>query len=293
MVSSDTVFGAANLQFTDFTIIGGVTLNIPSGTVIRCTGTFTNNGQVKVQVGAVGGDLSGNVPTVGTWSTSPADPGASLRAAGSGEWGDSTSIRNGGFGGTELSIFQARQVRSPGPKAGGAGGGTGTGSAGAGGGSLVVLARTAIVNAGAGIIADGANSAASGGGGGAGGIVILASAGSITTNTAPISVKGGAGGANNSAVGPGGGGGGGFAHLMAPVVTTTTSTFVTDGGLAGTNSVTMTAPARGGGGGGGACAGRGGTGGSAGAGPSPGAGPGEDGIQGYVLVDQFDPTSLF
>src|SRR5262245_28730335 len=34
----------ANIQFTNFTIDAGVTLIIPSGTVIRCTGTFTNNG---------------------------------------------------------------------------------------------------------------------------------------------------------------------------------------------------------------------------------------------------------
>ncbi len=37
-----------NTQFTNFTVPVGATLNVPSGTTIRCTGTFTNNGTVVV-----------------------------------------------------------------------------------------------------------------------------------------------------------------------------------------------------------------------------------------------------
>jgi len=37
-----------NLNFTDLTIDAGSTLSIPAGTVIRCTGTFANNGTITV-----------------------------------------------------------------------------------------------------------------------------------------------------------------------------------------------------------------------------------------------------
>ena len=37
----------SNLMFTDFTINSGMTLDIPSGIVIRCKGTFTNNGTIN------------------------------------------------------------------------------------------------------------------------------------------------------------------------------------------------------------------------------------------------------
>src|SRR5262245_37476721 len=41
-------------QFTDFTVNAGVTLTVPSGTVIRGTGTFTNNGKIVVARFAAG-----------------------------------------------------------------------------------------------------------------------------------------------------------------------------------------------------------------------------------------------
>src|SRR6185436_15592993 len=43
-----------NPQFTDVTINAGTTLTVQSGTVIRCTGTFTNNGMIVVSVAAAG-----------------------------------------------------------------------------------------------------------------------------------------------------------------------------------------------------------------------------------------------
>src|SRR5204863_7637363 len=44
-----------NNQYASFTVPSGVTVTIPSGTVIRCTGTFTNNGTIVVDPGAKGG----------------------------------------------------------------------------------------------------------------------------------------------------------------------------------------------------------------------------------------------
>jgi len=281
----------ANLQFTDFTINSGATLTVPSGAVIRCTGTFTNNGRIVVQAGATGGSMFAHLP-IATTSISPAEAGVSLHAAGTPEWGDSTGTRSGGPGGTGItSGFQARQVRYPGIKAGGSGSGPSSTAAGGGGGSLVVLAETAIVNAGSGISADGEDAFSAGGGGGAGGVVILASAGSVT-NSAPISVKGGAGGVSDSSVGPGGGGGGGLARLIAPSVTETGG-FVTGGGSAGSKSGIVNSTVHAGGGGGGACIGNGGSGGLTSPGTASSPGDATSGNPGVALVDRFDPTSLF
>ena len=54
MVTSDEAFDDANRQYTDFTVGPGVTLTIPSGTVIRCTGVFANNGTIVVGPGSLG-----------------------------------------------------------------------------------------------------------------------------------------------------------------------------------------------------------------------------------------------
>jgi hypothetical protein len=43
-------------MYTDVVINSGVTFTVPSGTVIRCTGSFVNNGTLLIQSGAPGGD---------------------------------------------------------------------------------------------------------------------------------------------------------------------------------------------------------------------------------------------
>lgn len=63
-MAADTNFSTTpppnnNFQFTDFSVAAGVTLTVPSGTVIRCTGTFTNNGTIVVNTGAPGGSADG------------------------------------------------------------------------------------------------------------------------------------------------------------------------------------------------------------------------------------------
>src|SRR5262245_20628358 len=124
-VAADETWVAAaaptNPQFADVTINSGATLTVQSGTVIRCTGTFTNNGMIVVSVAAPGafessGSLFGT-PFGGVHALPEA--GISLRAAQSGEIGDDTAFRRAGLGGVGLTLEQARSILAPGVKAGG------------------------------------------------------------------------------------------------------------------------------------------------------------------------------
>jgi hypothetical protein len=276
-----------NVQYTDFTVAAGATLTVPSGTVIRCTGTFTNAGVIQVSAGARGAARS--------WRTEDIDgayleahPGVSSGAAGGGEAGPAPAYFSGGYGGQGLDKTAARLLLHPGSNAGG-GGGAAAFDGAAGGGALTVLARGAIVNSGT-VHADGAGGASAGSGAGGGGIVILASPSSVT-NEGAITAKGGAGGGTNSDNGPGGGGGGGIVNLIAPVVAGEGGIDV-DGGAAGIISGPGTVSGlKAGGGGGGACGGNGGYGGSVGNNATYGtAGNGADG---HVFRMQVDPTALF
>ncbi|MGB5812086.1 MAG: hypothetical protein WBG86_16240, partial [Polyangiales bacterium] len=51
----DPFLDTANFQFRDLTINAGATVSIPSGTVIHCTGDFTNNGTLSIGTAAGGG----------------------------------------------------------------------------------------------------------------------------------------------------------------------------------------------------------------------------------------------
>lgn len=307
-VSSPETLGAdaepnndPNLQFTDFTVASGVELTVPSGTVIRCTGAFTNNGTITVRTGARGGNWLGGDDSTQTASVTMAEAGVSKAGAGNGELGGSAKTRFYGLGGVGLSEFEARQLRFPGTKAGGGGGAADSNSSTAGksgGGSLVVLCQGPIVNAGA-ISANGQSADPSSypteGGGGAGGIVILASKTSISQLAGgSISANGGDGEKSDSDQGPSGGGGGGIVHLLAPVISITDPNSITvTKGAAGQNGAedSVTADVRGGGGGGGACGGNGGNGGSVDADNDPLAAA--DGTDGHILQTLVDPTSLF
>ncbi|MFO0839431.1 MAG: hypothetical protein U1D55_13010 [Phycisphaerae bacterium] len=282
-----------NLQFTDFTVNAGVTLSVPSGAVIRCTGTFTNNGVIDVFAAARGGRVGCNgncdsadaVPIV-----QPADSGVSLSPAGMGEFGDASVQRIGGNGGRGLGQSSALLLLNPGPKGGG--GGMGSSAGGSGGGTLVVLAEQAIVNASTGIFrANGEAPGITGTAGGGGGIVVLASPGSIT-QSGRIDAKGGAGSAAGSAIGPGGGGGGGIVHFLSPSVPIRAGVSVAGGaGGAGTPAGSLTAAIRSGGGAGGACGGNGGDGGSANQDGSTFSA--NSGQNGFFIVTLVNPTSLF
>jgi hypothetical protein len=287
---SDASVAPDHLQFTDLRIVAGRTLTLPSGTVIRCTGTFTNEGNVVVLPGVEGGLVQGVDTTTGDAALTPAHPGVARSAAASGEWGSSAGVRVGGNGGHGLSETEARGVLLPGFAGGGGGGGAlSSGIASRGGGTLVVLARTGIVNAaGAAIHAD-AESADRGGGGG-GGVVVLASPGAVT-NAGRIDARGSAGQESASNRGPSAGGGGGIVHLLSPSPGNT-GTIDVSGGAAGDGTGNVSAAQRGGGGGGGACGGAGGSGNTVPAGTTPPnqANPGESGD---VLLTTVDPTSLF
>jgi hypothetical protein len=286
-VSSSATFSDTNLQYTNFTVDSGVTLTVPSGMVIRCSGTFTNNGTIAVLTSAEGGNqFSFSSTTDGAYS--PAEPGVSLRTSQSGEFGSNSTSRGGGAGGIGVGDFGATAIFYPGLKAGGGGGGGFSSDGGDGGGSFTVIASGAIVNAGT-INADGESKSFRSGGGG-GGIVILASAASVT-NSGTVTANGGNGGASDTFSGVGGGGGGGIVRFIAPTITGGTVT--TSGGTSGTpgSAASVTTTPRQGGGGGGACAGNGGSGGLVNSSGTPTAGT--SGGAGIALQTLVDPTALF
>jgi uncharacterized protein (TIGR03437 family) len=178
------------LQFTSVRVDAGSTLTVPSGTIVRATGSVTLLGKIVVAPNRVAG----------------AGIGSSFAATGRG--GAPAA------GGAAVNPTLAALLVNPGVAGGGAGGSDG-GSPTAGGGTLVIVAGGPIeVESGGSIQADGENgggaSAARGGGGG--GIVVLASAAAIA-NRGRLSAIGGAGGSGS------GGGGGGIVHLLAPALT--------------------------------------------------------------------------
>jgi hypothetical protein len=284
-----------NLSFQDFTINAGATLFVPSGTVIRCTGNFTNNGALVVG------------PQAFTFSYSTSNfPSLTARPGGAqtepAHFGDTANLPvtvgtavAGGDGGTPLSELQARQYLHPGIFGGGEGAIIGTWRPCPAGGSLVILAQGAIVNAGGATISANGQSntlAADGSGGSAGGVLILASRTSVT-NGGTIRAFGGDGAASSASNGAGGGGGGGIVHLIAPSITNTFGTInVTPGAagaVGGTGSVT-TNPVRGGCGGG-ACGGAGGSGGGVDNTNTPLAATA--GVAGQVLQSLVDPAVVY
>ena len=210
--------GGANLQFTDINIRTGVTLTVPSGTILRATGNVTIAGTINVSPGAMAGDY----PAPGSARGVP-----------------------GYYGAPGMNRLQATYVGLP---AYGGGSGardpySGTNQGGDGGGSLVILAQGTVTITGT-INADGVHSfnptlptvGSNGGGGGGGGFVIVASKAGIG-GSGTITAKGGNGsngwdGNGGDGEGGGGGGGGGLIHLLAPGITFSGTTNV-GGGAAG------------------------------------------------------------
>ena len=200
-----------NRQYTDLIIAAGAEVSLASGTVIRCTGSFINNGTVRIRVSAYGEQRRGIDPDLLHQPTAPAHPGAARAAAGGGDIrNDFLSSVDYGLGGIGLEQDSARSLRFPGPHGGGGGGCTRVAGCRAphGGGTLLVLCRGKIENHGI-IFADGASAGPADGGGGGGGIIILASADSIVNGAdGTLRTAGGKGGDATSGSGSGGGGGG-------------------------------------------------------------------------------------
>ena len=225
---------STDIQCTNFTVVSGVTLTVPTGTVIHATGTVTIYGTITVQAGAAQG---------------------LYQAA--------TDLANEG-GGIALPRFSQRKTLNPGPFGGGNGGGSNLslGLYGLGGGSLVILAEGSLtIEPGGAITANGTNggqetSSGFSDGGGAGGIIILASKTSVA-NDGTLTADGGSGAAAIvSLTDAGGGGGGGIIHLLAPSGQITLGTTHILGGSVGGGNTNS----NGSGFGGGACGGNGGNG---------------------------------
>lgn len=288
-ISTPETLSDATSTYIDVVVNSGAVWTVPSGTVIRCTGTFTNNGTILIQSGAIGGrNVSLDTTTIFP-SYTPPHPGVSVRAASSGEAGDTTNVRVGGYEGIGLSEYQSSLIRYPGPFAGGGGAG-GSSSGGSGGGSLVVLCDGAITNNG--LISAPGQGGSLGTGGGAGGVIILGSRTSVVSSAdSAILADGASGGDSTISTGPGGGGGGGIIHLLAPAVNTTGATISVAGGDGGiTSGSSLSSLPRSGGHGGGGCGGSGGKGGNV-LNTDPGTALG--GLEGHIIYSAVDPTPLF
>src|SRR5262249_22290992 len=133
-----------NYQFSSVNIPAGVSVTVPSGAVIRVTGTFTNAGTIVVNTGAGAG-----YGTAGFGSPSPALPGNSSRGATHPYVGSAGGIRPGGLGGVGLPVSTGALLLHPGIMGGGGGAGAqGDNFGGEGGGSITVLAKGALVSSG-------------------------------------------------------------------------------------------------------------------------------------------------
>ena len=280
--SISSTFQESNPQFTDFTIANGVTLTVPSGTILRCSGNFINNGTINVSVGLRDTPrFAENGRTSSLINSSPQES-------------------PGGAGGQALPLGVAKQYLRTQISAAGNGFREAVDSGSDGAGSLTIICSGAIVNNGT-ITSDGMNSASQYRGGGGGGLIVLASGTSINNN-GTISANGGNGGdflatdANNTGHGPGGGGGGGIAHLVSPTIGNT-GTILVNGGQGGTagGAMSITGFIYSGGGGGGGSGGAGGNGGAVNPGNSglENTAAGEDGEPGQILQTIADPVSLF
>ena len=288
-ITEATSLSSVNNQYTDITIIAGQTLTVPSGTTLRCTGTFLNNGTIVVSPAGYGGLIrayGGTAPSL--IASTLASKGLSEHPAENGDVGTSSGDIWFGYGGRPVTTAFAKNLLIPHPFAGGAGGGTFATSGGSGGGSLRIACQGAMYNAGT-IAADGQGTA-SAAGGGAGGLIILAS-GEQVTNTGSISVNGGVGG---NSVGGGdhaasGGGGGGVVHLISPIAPVT-GTITATGGAGGTAGGSVTSSPRGAGAGGGSFYGTGGSGSYVTTDNSTGGG--SAGTDGMSFSTTADPLSL-
>jgi hypothetical protein len=238
-----------NLNFVNFDLPTGSTLQVPSGFVIRATGNVNIQGSLVVEPFA-------------TDSGDYAHPGVGRSSA------SANTLRT-----EPIGAYQAAMFRIP-MYGGGAGRRPALTTNGRGGGSVAIYAAGGITIGAAGAItADGeastnpSGSNQPGGGGGAGGIIVLLSKTSITVSGLVLARGGrGSDGLNTSGVGKGGGGGGGggIIHLIAPSTPTTTGAqmFVNGGNSGTTASPTGSSTTIQNGGAGGACGGFGGFGGS-------------------------------
>ncbi len=179
-ISANAIFNSDNTQYENFTVMNGVTLTVPSGTVIRCSGSFFNQGNINV------------LPAL---RQHPKVSENGQVASGLQSGGNEAV---GGIGGTALPEGAAKQIIRAGFLGGGDGYKLDSEAGSSGGGNLVILCKNGISNlVGATITADGLDGGDLSRGGGGGGIVILASQSSVV-NQGTIFARGGSGADLNS-----------------------------------------------------------------------------------------------
>jgi hypothetical protein len=248
VISANETFDDDNVQFTDFTVNSGVTVTVPSGTIIRCTGTATINGTINVDPAG----SSGQPNSLG--SNKPASQGLSSQSSGDGEVGSNGANRQGGYAATALDSTIGRSIIRPSVFSGGAGGGglSGTSTTGEGGGGFAIYCKDGINISGTGTIAADGGYGGNCQGGGAGGVIVLASLGTVT-HTGIVRASGATGGFTSIFCANGGGGGGGLIHILAQTITGNNANLVVTGGsgISAQAAGTVTQATRSGGGAGG------------------------------------------
>lgn len=287
--SLEIAAGSGVSSFTDINITGGI-LTIPSGTLIRCTGSFTlaSTATISVQASPGSGGVTANPATIITVRQGAAGIGLPPGPPDHGNF--ASAPINAGGGGIGLSEARARYLRDIGPFGGAPSPAIAVRGtifpAVAGGGAVGIRCAGPVSIAGT-VIANGG----SGWGGAGGGVVLVGSGQSITVQpTGLIEARGGSGGNAGSRRGAAGGGGGGLVHLVAPTVTQSGTIDVSggDGASAGTATSDYVV---GGVGGGGSC-GNGGSGGSV-AQTTGAATAGAAGTIGCALITQVNPADFW
>lgn len=256
--------GSSSGEYASITIATNGRLTVPSGTLLRTTGTFRNDGTIDVRPAAMSGLRNGGVAGGELGAVWPPHPGVAPGIAGFGSLDQTAPFASyGGLGAQGLGTA-ARWHTQLLSYAGGGGANSWPFVARAvpsGGGALHVRSKGELRNAGTieavgrtALTTVGGNCGCSGGGGGA---VLLASATKIDNSGGVVDVRGGDGQPGDIQCGAGGGGGGGFVHLIAPVIAP--GELRLDGGQAGASGTYGTLRWIGGSGGGGS-AGNGGDG---------------------------------
>lgn len=303
-IAESTSLENPGCQYRNITIQAGATLSVVSGSIIRCTGSFTNNGTITVAPGVIGGQIEGISSLAIVPAMQPAHPGNSTGSAGSGSIVSSSTgtavggTRSQGNNGSSSGMLVPALI-------GGGGGGAAYSPGGRGGGALTVLCKGLINNVGT-ISAAGQAGPGIGSGGGAGGVVTLASQTRVV-QTGTVSVVGGVGGNSTSllnlgdgsllAVSAGGGGAGGLIQIFAPDLGIVGGANLVSGGSAGSvndSAIGISNILIGGGAGGSSIMARGGVGGTINYAESHiidgNAGAGDAGA---VVSRAIDPASIF
>lgn len=243
--SASTYTAPRSMFFHNLTINSGVTLIVPTGMIIYCSGTLTNNGTITWS----GANASG--ATAGAAATSGANGIFGAGAAG----GNGATGAGSGTASTLDSYWVAAQGGTGGTGSSGAGG-SGSNSqnwasanpAGSIGAAFTLFTGCQIglssqirpLGGGNGGGGGGGDSTHSGGGGGGGAGVGIINAKTIV-NGGTIKANGGNGAAGVAANAGGGAGGAGGALLINTVSYTNTGTVTANGGTGGAGAGTGTA----------------------------------------------------